>query len=216
MKRSFTIIGLGTFGSTLARELSRLGNDVIGIDLDPELVNELADSITQAVVADARDEKALRDLGVHECDVVVVAIGENMEANLLATLNAKGMKKPQVWAEALNARHHQILQKLGADRIVHPEHDMGLRLANTLMYPEVMDYMSLGHELFTVEIRASARLAGQTLEALHLPENDIVCLLLKHRREAMVPPPADYVLQEDDQIVLLGTLDKLTRISRYL
>src|SRR5690606_14484337 len=187
MKRTFTIIGLGTFGSTLARELSRLGNDVIGIDLNPQLVSEVADSITQAAVADARDEKALHDLGVHECDVVVVAIGENMEANLLATLNVKAMHKPEVWAEALDHSHHQILKKLGADHIVHPEHEMGLRLANTLMYPGELDYLSLGNELFMVEIRASARLEGQGMEVLHLAEHDVTCLLVKHRREALAP-----------------------------
>jgi trk system potassium uptake protein TrkA len=216
MKRSFTIIGLGTFGSTVALELARQGHDVIGIDLNPELVHDLADGITQAVVADARDEKVLRDLGVHECDVVLVAIGENIEANLLATLNVKGMNKPKVWAEALNHSHHQILLKLGADHIVHPEHEMGIRLANTLMYPEVMDYISLGHDQFTVEVRASERLAGQTLASLNLTEHDVKCLLVKHQREVVAPPPEHYEFALDDQIVLLGTLGNLRKISKYL
>ncbi|MES2535927.1 MAG: TrkA family potassium uptake protein [Pseudomonadota bacterium] len=216
MKRSFTIIGLGTFGSTLALELTRAGNDVIGIDLNPELVNEFADGITQAVVADARDEKTLRDLGVHECDVVVVAIGENLEANILATLIVKGMNKPKVWAEALNHSHHRILEKLGADHIVHPEHEMGVRLANTLMYPEVMDYISLGDDQFTVEIHVSERLAGKKMNALHLTEHDVQCLLVKHQAEVMAPPPAHYEFSLDDRLVLLGTFANLRKISAYL
>jgi len=216
MKRSFAIIGLGIFGSTIARELSRLGNDVLGIDSDPVVINEIADSITQAVVADGRDENALRDLGVHECDVAVVAIGKNMEANLLTVLNIKGMGKPEVWCEAMDYSHHQILQKIGADHIVHPEHEMGLRLANSLIYPEVLDYISLGHEQFTVEILVSERLDGKTLDALHLEENEVKCLLIKHRREVMAPPAPDYVLARQDQLVLLGSLSKLSKVSKYL
>jgi trk system potassium uptake protein TrkA len=216
MKRTFTIIGLGVFGSTVAMELSRLGHDVLGIDLNPALVNQYADRITQAVVADARDEKALRDLGVHESEVVVVAIGEDIEANILATLLAKSMPKPKVWAKALNHNHHHILDKLGADHIVHPEYEMGLRVANSLMYPEVMDYISLGHEQFTVEVHVSERLAGKNLDALRLPEHGVRCLLVKHRNQVMAPPSEDYVFQVDDQVLLLGALGNLRKVSKYL
>ncbi|KIO48165.1 TrkA family potassium uptake protein [Nitrosospira sp. NpAV] len=216
MKHTYSVIGLGVFGSTIALELSRLGHDVIGIDLNPNLVSEIADRITQAVIADARDEKVLRDLGVHECDGVVVAIGEDIEANILATLIVKGMPKPQVWAKALNPNHHRILEKLGTDHIVHPEHEMGLRLARGMIYPEVMDYISLGHEQFTVEVRASERLAGQKMDALHLLENDLQCLLIKHQNKVMAPPPQQYVFQLNDKILLLGTLGNLRKITKYL
>lgn len=216
MKHTYSVIGLGVFGSTIALELSRLGHDVIGIDLNPNLVSEIADRITQAVIADARDEKVLRDLGVHECDGVVVAIGEDIEANILATLIVKGMPKPKVWAKALNPNHHRILEKLGTDHIVHPEHEMGLRLARSMIYPEVMDYISLGHEQFTVEVRASERLAGQNMDALHLRENDLQCLLIKHLNEVMAPPPQQYVFQLNDKILLLGTLGNLRKITKYL
>ncbi len=216
MKHTYSVIGLGVFGSTIALELSRLGNDVIGIDLNPNLVNDIADRITQAVIADARDEKVLRDLGVHECDGVVIAIGEDIEANILATLIVKGMPKPKVWAKALNPNHHKILEKLGTDHIVHPEHEMGLRLARSMIYPEVMDYISLGHDQFTVEVRASERLAGQNKDALHLEENDLQCLLIKHLNEVMVPPPPRYEFKLNDKILLFGTLGNLRKITKYL
>lgn len=216
MKLTYTVIGLGVFGSTIALELSRLGNEVIGIDLNPSLVNEIADRITHAVIADARDEKVLRDLGVHECEGVVIAIGEDIEANILATLIVKAMPKPKVWAKALNPNHHRILEKLGTDHIVHPEHEMGLRLARGMIYPEVMDYISLGHDQFTVEVRASERLAGQNMDALHLPENDLQCLLVKHQNEVMVPPPPRYEFKLNDKILLLGTLGNLRKITKYL
>lgn len=216
MKHTYTVVGLGVFGSTIALELSRLGHDVIGIDLNPDLVSDIADRITQAVIADARDEKVLRDLGVHECDGVVIAIGEDIEANILATLIVKNMPKPKVWAKALNPNHHKILEKLGSDHIVHPEHEMGLRLARSMVYPEVRDYISLGHDQFTVEIRASKRLTGQSMDALHLRENDLQCLLIKHLNEVMLPPPPRYQFEIDDKILLFGTLANLRKITKYL
>jgi trk system potassium uptake protein len=216
MKRTFTIVGLGAFGSTVARELSRLGNDVLCIDMNAERVNEIADDVTQAVVADARNEDTLRDLGVHESDAVVVAIGEDLEANILVTLTVKNMPKPEVWAKALNHNHHRILHKLGADHIVHPEHEMGMRLAHAMMYPEVVDYISLGHDIFTVEVRASEKIAGQTSAAMKLEENDVRLLLVKHQRDILTPPPADYVFRIGDQLVLAGQLQNLRNISGYL
>jgi trk system potassium uptake protein len=216
MKHTYTVVGLGIFGSTIALELSRLGNDVIGIDLNPNLVSDIADRITQAVIADARDEKVLRDLGVHECDGVVIAIGEDIEANILATLIVKNMPKPKVWAKALNPNHHKILEKLGTDHIVHPEHEMGLRLARSMIYPEVMDYISLGHDQFTVEVRASERLAGKNMDMLRLEENDLRCLLIKRLDEVMLPPLRQYTFELNDKILLFGTLGNLRKITRYL
>jgi trk system potassium uptake protein TrkA len=216
MKCTVTVIGLGAFGSTVALELSRLGYDVLGIDLNASRVNDNADHIAQAVVADARDERVLRELGVHESDVIVVAIGEDIEANILAALLAKTMEKPKVWAKALNHNHHRILEKLGVDHIVHPEHEMGLRVARTLIYPEVMDYISLGDDQFTAEVRASERLMGKTMDALHLEEHEVQCLLVKHAGLTMAPPPEHYQFELGDQILLLGTLGKLRKISKYL
>lgn len=213
MRRTFAVIGLGIFGSTIARELAQAGNDVIGIDIHQNAVHAIAEHITQAVVADARNEEILRELGVHDCDGVVVAIGEDIEANLLATLIVKGMGKPRIWAEALNYNHHQILEKLGADHIIHPEHEMGLRLAQTMMYPEVLDYISLGDDQYTVEIRASARLAEKTLEDLHLNENEVQCLLIKHGKEIMTPAPMNYRFQENDKMILVGAIAEPVRIS---
>lgn len=216
MKSTVTVIGLGAFGSAVARELARLGNDVLGIDLNVKRTNAIADDITQAVIADARDERVLRDLGVHESDVVVVAIGEDLEANILASLLAKNMPKPKVWAKAYNHNHHRILEKLGVDFIVHPEHEMGLRVARTLSYPEVIDYIDMGDDQFISEVRASERLVGKTLEALHLKEYDIRCLFLKRRDVSVFPPLENYPFELGDQIVLFGTLGHLRKVSKYL
>jgi trk system potassium uptake protein TrkA len=216
MKPNVTVIGLGAFGSTVALELTRLGYDVLGIDLNVSRADAIADRIAQVVVADSREERVLRELGVHESDVVVVAIGEDIEANILTTLVVKTMSKPKVWAKALNHNHHRILEKLGTDHIVHPEHEMGLRVARTLIYPEVMDYISLGDDQFIAEVRASERLRGKTLDALHLDEHGVQCLLVKHAGLAMAPAPMQHHFELGDQIVLLGTLGRLRKISKYL
>lgn len=216
MKSTATVVGLGAFGSTVALELTRLGVEVLGIDTNAARVNALADQVDRAVIADARDERVLRELGVHESDVVVVAIGEDIEANILTTLVVKTMGAPQVWAKALNANHHRILEKLGADHIVHPEHEMGLRVARTLTYPHVLDYINLGDDQFISEVRASERLQGQTLDALHLAENEIQCLVIRHQGMVLAPPPEGHRFELGDQIVLLGTLTRLRKVSKYL
>ena len=216
MKTKVAVIGLGAFGSTVALELSRLGHDVLGIDSNSGRTNALADQLTQAVTADARDERVLRELGVHDCDVVVVAIGEDIEANILTTLVVKSMPKPRVWAKALNHNHHRILEKLGADHIVHPEHEMGLRVARTLIYPEVLDYINLGDDQFISEVQASERLAGKTIAALNLEQYDVKCLLIKHLDRILSPAPPEHVFTPGDQIVLLGKLPHLRKVSRFL
>lgn len=216
MKHTITVIGLGVFGSTIALELTRLGHDVLGIDLNAKRVADIADRILQAVVADARDERVLNELGVPDSDVVVVAIGEDIEANILASMLAESMPKPRVWAKALNHNHHRILSKIGAHHIIHPEHEMGLRVARSLIYPEVVDYISLGDDLFISEVRASERLIGKKLDYLHLEEHGVQCLLIKHEGLAMQPPPVDYLFELGDQIVLFGTLGQLRKIARYL
>lgn len=216
MKTNVTVIGLGAFGSTVALELSRLGHDVLGIDSNANRTNAIADQLARAVTADARDERVLRELGVHESDVVVVAIGEDIEANILTTLVVKSMPKPRVWAKALNHNHHRILEKLGADHIVHPEHEMGLRVARSLIYPEVLDYISLGDDQFLSEVRASERLTGKTIEALSLTEHKVQCVLIKQAGLTMAPAPASHRFALGDQIVLLGTLPQLRKITKFL
>lgn len=216
MKNTYAVIGLGVFGSTIALELTRLGHDVLGIDSDAKRVSQVADRVSQAVVADARDARALQELGVPESDAVIVAIGEDIEANILAALLAKSLGKPRVFAKALNSHHHQILSKIGVDHIIHPEHEMGLRVARALVYPDVVDYISLGSDLFISEVRASEHLVGKRLEHLRLNEHGARCLLVKHQDLAMAPPHSEYLFELGDQIVLFGTLAQLRKISQYL
>lgn len=216
MKTKVTVIGLGAFGSTVALELSRMGHDVLGIDSSAVRTNAIADQITRAVTADGRDERVLNELGVHECDVVVVAIGEDIEANIIIALIVKSMARPRVWAKSLNHNHHRILEKLGVDHIVHPEHQMGLRVARTLVYPEVLDYINLGDDQFIAEVRASQRLVGKTVSALNLQEANVQCLLVKQAGSLTSPVLPNHTFALGDQIVLLGALPNLRKVSKFL
>ena len=120
-RRTFGVVGLGNFGSSVAKELQRFGNHVIGIDISEARVANLADTLSQAMIVDARDDAALRDAGFGDCDTAVVAMGSDLEASILSAMNLKLVGVQVVWAKATTRTHHRILKKLGVDRIVHPE-----------------------------------------------------------------------------------------------
>ena len=217
MKRKFAVIGLGRFGSTIALELARLGHEVLGVDQDRRRIDDVADQITHAAIADAEDEKALRELDIPNYDAVVVAIGENIEANILSSLVVKSLGVKEVWSKAISHNHHKILAKLGIDRIVHPEFEMGQRVAQALNYPQVMDYIALGHDQFVVEVRASERIEGKTLAQLDFETRLSVRLLgVKRGRDFVSPPPVDWHVEPADQLLFAGPLANLRLLSPEL
>ncbi|EKE72340.1 potassium channel family protein [Gallaecimonas xiamenensis] len=216
MHRQFAVIGLGQFGQTIALELMRQGHEVLGLDSDQKLVNQLAPQLTQALVVDATDENALSELGLSDCDAVVVAIGEDLQSSILCTLHLKSLKVSQVWVKALNPAHHKILVKLGADRIVHPEYEMGLRVAQSLNYPSVRDYIALGNEHFLVEVAASEALDGKAVADLKLEERQLSLVAHKRGTELAQSPPPAKDLAKGDILVLLGKLPALQALSKDL
>ncbi|WKE64871.1 TrkA family potassium uptake protein [Gallaecimonas kandeliae] len=216
MHRQFAVIGLGQFGRTIALELMRQGHEVLGLDNDQKLVNQLAPQLTQALVVDATDESALAELNLGHCDAVVVAIGEDIQSSILCTLHLKSLKVNQIWVKALTPAHHKILAKLGADRIVHPEHEMGLRVAQSLNYPAVQDYIALGNELFLVEIAATELLDGKDVASLNLAKRNISLVAHKRGTELLQSPPPELSLAKGDALVLLGKLGALQELSSLL
>lgn len=216
MHRQFVVIGLGQFGRTIALEMMRQGHQVLGLDSDQQLVNQLAPQLTQALVVDATDEQALSELNLHDATAVVVAIGENIQSSILCTLHLKTLKVQEVWVKALNPAHHKILAKLGADRIVHPEYEMGLRVAQSLNYPLVQDYIALGNEYYMVEITVSDSMDGQPLASLELDERQVTLSAHKRGTDLQPRPPADLVLAQGDILLLLGKLADLQKLSAKL
>jgi len=208
-ERSFAIIGLGTFGSTVATELARYGNHVLGISTDEKSVARVADTLSDAVIADARDEEALRQAGVGDYDVALVAIGEDLEANILCTINVKLLGVPTVWVKAVNRTHHRILSKLGADRVIHPEQEMGQHIAQMLHNPLVRNYLSLGNNYHIVDFMVPEKLDGKSVDELKLGDRfDLRCIGLM-RGTRYFECAANVRLEKDDKLLLLGLRDEL-------
>ena len=138
-KLSFVVIGLGRFGSAMAISLTELGQDVIGVDLDQDRVQKHADLIGSAVELDATDERSLKRAGVADVDTAVVSIGESIEASLLAVMVLKDLGVPRIVAKAVTPLHGRILERLGVDRVIFPEREMAIRVAHSLVVPNVLD-----------------------------------------------------------------------------
>ncbi len=213
----FAVIGLGRFGSAAALELMRMGHSVLAVDTDGKVVDALADQVTHAVIADVTDRSALEELGLENYDVVLVAIGEGIQASLVCVVHLKSLGIGPIWVKASSHAQHLILNKLGVDRIVHPEEEMGMRVAQTLSYPMVNDYISLGNGEFVVEIGVSERLKGVSLSEVFdgMPET-LHVLLVKRKTQVTVHPPGDFALQPNDVLVMLGQLSALKHIAPKL
>ncbi len=212
-KRKFVVIGLDILGSTVARELASFGNHVLGICTDEHSVNEIADALSEAAIADARDAEALREVGVDHYDVAVVAI-KNLEANILAAMNVKLLGVPTVWAKASTAVHHSILSRLEVDRVIHPEQEVGRHIAQMLHNPLVRDYIRVGKETHVVDFAVPEKLAGHPLADLKLHDRfEIRCLGLVRDAEYLDADDADLRLHEDDKLLLLGHRKSLLKFT---
>lgn len=215
--RSFAVIGLGTFGTTVASELARFGNHVLGIDTVERNVSRVADMLTEAVIADGRDEEALREAGVGNYDVAVIAIGEDLEANILCTMNVKLIGVPTVWVKAMSRTHHRILTKLGADRVVEPEQEIGRHIAQMLHNPLVRDYVSLGNGFHVVDFRVPESLDGKRVDGVGLSDDfELRALGLMRGGEFHSCETGSVELKTDDKLLLLGRRENLRRFGDRL
>lgn len=214
-KQQFIVIGLGVFGATIARELTRLGHDVLGIDSDEQRVDRLADDITHAVIADVTDENSLVELNAGSYDAAVVAIGRNVEATMLATLQLRELGLKKVWAKALTNQHHRILERLGATRIIAPEYEMGVRISQELNYPMVHDYLDLDDGYFVVDFHTSEDLVDRTIGEL-IGDAPVEALVVKRMSEAHPHPDHAWTLRRGDRVVLGGQLDDLRALVNRL
>ena len=215
--RTFAVIGLGAFGSAVATELARFDNHVIGVDLDERRVSQLAANLPATAILNSSDENALREAGIDRYDVALIAIGRDIEASILTTMNLKMLGIETIWVKASNKTHHRILSKLGADRVILPEQEMGRHIAQMLNNPVVQDYVSLGNGFSVVNIVVPDRLDEKPLRALKLGEAfDLKLLGLMRGTEYMPCDNADLVLRRDDKLLLLGKRPELRRFGDTL
>ena len=224
MKRQqFAVIGLGRFGSAMASTLAELGHEVVGIDGDPEKVRQLADVISQAVELDATDERALKAIGVQDVDVAIVSIGENIESSLLVVMQLRELGVPRIVAKAVTPLHGRILEKIGVSRVIFPDREMAIRVAHSLVVPNIIDYIELSRDFSIVEVPAPAPFVGRTLQQLELrPRYGLTLIAIKRPDEGAGPivtnisPSADEVIKEGDILALLGSTERLTRLQSIL
>src|SRR5690625_4923529 len=171
MNRDFAVIGVGRFGSSICKELTLEGMNVLAIDIDENKINEFKNVALHAVIADSTDEEVLKELGIKNIDHVIVAIGDNIQASILTTviLSELGIKK--ITVKAQNDYHEKILNKIGAHQVVHPERDMGKRIAHSIMSNNILDYLELSEEHSIVEVIAGKKMSGKTLIDLDIRAN---------------------------------------------
>ncbi len=221
--RSFAVIGLGRFGSAMANTLVELGQDVIGVDSDEDRVRELAEVVSQAAQIDATDLRALKEVGVHDVDVAVVSIGENIEASLLVVMQVMELGVNEIIAKAVTPLHGRILQKLGVKRVIYPERDMAIRVAHSLVVPNSLDYIELSRDFSIVEIPAPKEFVGQSLKQLELrPRYGLTLIAVKRKPDngggevTNIAPLADEVIEAGDVLSLLGANERLAQLSALL
>ena len=214
--KQFLVIGAGRFGSAVATTLYTLGHEVVVIDRSEEAIEAIMHQVTHAAIVDATDEAALRKLGCSNFDAVIVAIGHNLEANILATVAAKSVGARHVVSKVASGLAARVLARVGADEVIRPEHDMGIRVARQLATPSIIDAFNLGPEHGVIEIEVRPRLAG-TLESLRLRNRFGVQVIAVNRAGRLeVGPRADFELKPGDKVVLIGSNEAVERIRDFL
>lgn len=215
MKKEFVVIGLGRFGGSIVRELINLGADVMAIDKSPERVDEYAPIATQAVAADTTDESVLKSLGIRNFEHVIVAIGENIQSSILTTLMLKEIGVPKITVKAQNDYHEKVLRKIGADQVVHPERDMGIRIANNMVSNNIIDYLELSDEYSIAEIKASEKITGYSLIELDIrAKYGVNIVAIKRGKHILVSPQAIEKIQLDDVLIVIGSDADIHRFER--
>lgn len=205
-KRQFIVWGLGRFGSSIAETLTALGHEVLGIDNNEDVVEDMADKLTHAVVCDVIDEKTVKSLGVRNFDVGIVAIG-TLEPSLLATMLLKEAGVKTIVAKASNAIHAKMLKKLGATQIISPERDMGRRVAHNLAYTNIMDFVELSDNICLMEVKLTPAMYGKSLAQMDVRKKynvNVVAVKHKDGTSEMTLEP-NKPMQDGDMLVVIGT-----------
>lgn len=212
--KQFAIIGLGRFGTSVALTLSKAGYEVLAIDANEERVQKFSDEVTHVVQANTTDEASLKALGIRNFDTVVVAIGEDIQANVLTTLLLKEIGVPNIVAKARNELHGKMLEKIGADKVIYPERDMGIRVAHSLVSANVLDYIELSPNLSLVEVAAPETLRGRSLAQANLRAlYGVNVVAIKRGEQIIVPPQPGEMITDQDILIVVGTNDGVQKLE---
>ena len=210
MGHSVLVVGLGRFGSAAALELMALGHEVLAIDNDASLVNRIAPQVTHAVELDASDDSALKAIGAGDFEHAIVAISSHTETSIFATMALKSLGVGNVVAKAANDLHGAILERVGADRVVYPEREMGQRVSHVLSVPHAIDYLDVAPQFGIVKVRMPDSYVGRTLADVDIPGRfKLTPIALRRGNKVTVIPHRDEGLQAGDELILLGRDERL-------
>ena len=213
--KQFAIIGLGRFGTSIASTLYAMGHDVLAIDKDEDQIQAISDSVTHAVQADATDENMLKAVGIRNFDVAVVTIGSDIQASILITLLCKELGVKFVLAKAQNELHAKVLYKIGANKVVFPERDMGVRVAHNLVASNILDFIELDPDYSVVEIEAIPQWIGKTLRELDLRVRyGVNVVAIKHGADINISPGGNDGVNEGDILVMIGTNEDIDILEK--
>ena len=203
--KTFIVIGLGLFGAETARKLCTHGCEVLAMDIRSDLVQHVAADVTHAVVGDGQDKEVLRALGAGKFDCAIIAIGDDLAASVLTTMNLKELGVPYVICKAHDETHRRVLEKLGVDRVVIPECEFGGKLARSLSSHNVLDYIELSQDHGILEIPAPKSWVGQTLRQLNVRAKlGVNIIAVESNGVTNVSPAAEYLICQGDVMVVLG------------
>lgn len=215
--KQYVVIGLGKFGTSVAKTLYDTGNDVLAIDRNEELVQEIADNVTHAIQLDATDENALKTIGITNFDVAIITIGSDIQSSVMATLLVKEVGVKYIVAKAHSDLHAKVLQKIGADRVIQPEKDMGARVAHNLVAINILDYIELSPDYSVIEIESPKVWHGKTLRELNVrAKYGINIMAVKGANDINITPNAEDVISEDDIILAIGSTHDLAKLETIM
>jgi trk system potassium uptake protein len=215
LRKEFAVIGLGRFGGSICRTLAEQGMEVMAIDNNEDRVNEYSMIASHAVVGNTTDEKVLKSLGIRNFDHVIVAIGDDIQASILTTIILKELGVKNITVKAQNDYHEKVLLKIGADHVVHPERDMGRRIANNMISNSVLDYLELSDEHSIVEIVASHKIDGKSILDLDVrAKYGINIVAIKRMNEIIVSPQANEIIKENDILIVIGADADINRFEK--
>lgn len=209
--KQIIVIGCGRFGSSVAKTLTKLGHDVMVVDQNTDIIKEISEYVAHAVQMDALDEASFRTLGIRNFDVAVVAIGSDIEASIMGTLIAKEAGVPLVISKAMSEIHGKLLIKIGADKVIYPERDMGMRVAYGLVTPNILDVIEFSPDYSIIETVALEEWEQKSLKDLNF--KDMTIIAIKTGEKINIVPSSDAVIKKDDIVVILGHNDNLNKLS---
>ncbi|MED3625331.1 TrkA family potassium uptake protein [Neobacillus thermocopriae] len=214
MAKQYAVIGLGRFGSSVAARLYESGQEVLGVDVNMERVEDSNEFVTHAVIADSTDPESLKAIGIRNFDTVIVAIGNDIQSSILSVLLLKELGVKKVIAKALNKLHGQVLEKVGADWVIFPERDMGIRVAHQLLSPNVLNFIEISKNYSVEEVRATEKMKDKTLRELDIrAKYNLSVIAIRKDHELTISPPPDKIIDEGDVLVVIGENRDLERFA---